>query len=451
MTEPSDNQFTGFTARRPRARVESGSLETPTRVPSAPIPSGTPDTEPPRTPVPLQLPRLVLGSPNNPFAQELRNRPPSANPPRESAPLSASQVFQDPASTVRNPEPGPPTPDTNQIIALLARTLELANKGEPKIASERNNVRDPDQFDGSEPNKLRSFFTQLELVFRARPRTFDTDERKVTYAISFLRGTALQWFEPYLLEGMSDNPPVFMSDYSAFQEELRVNFGPYDATGAAEHDLENLRMADNQRIAKYITQFSRLATQVRWGPAALRYQFYRGLPDRLKDRISEVGKPNTLSELRELAQSLDHRYWERRAERSRETSGTSKSGGKSGSNSNSNSEQRSSGQSSSSASRTPQKSSDRQSGTPSSKASGNKSKSDKTPPKPYADKLGKDGKLTPEERQRRISKGLCLFCGEAGHSANACPKKSNPQAKARAAQATPAPDSETPAPQETKN
>ena len=71
--------------------------------------------------------------------------------------------------------------------------------------------------------------------------------------------------------------------------------------------------------------------------------------------------------------------------------------------------------------------------------------------KPYTNKLGKDGKLTPEEHQQRISKGLCLFCGEAGHSANACPKKSNPQAKARAAQATPAPDSETPAPQETKN
>ena len=100
-------------------------------------------------------------------------------------------------------------------------------------------------------------------MFKARPRTFDSDERKVTYALSYLKGTALQWFEPYLLEGMSDNPPVFMSDYSAFQEELRVNFGPYDATGAAEHDLENLRMADNQQIAKYITQFSRLATQVR--------------------------------------------------------------------------------------------------------------------------------------------------------------------------------------------
>ena len=56
-------------------------------------------------------------------------------------------------------------------------------------------------------------------------------------------------------------------------------------------------MVDNQQIAKYITQFSCLAMQVCWGPAVLHYQFYCGLSDHLKDCISKVGKPNTLSEL----------------------------------------------------------------------------------------------------------------------------------------------------------
>ena len=95
-------------------------------------------------------------------------------------------------------------------------TLKLANKGESKITSKCNNVWNSDQFNSLEPNKLCSFFTQLELVFRAWPQTFDIDKQKVTYAISFLRGMALQWFELYLLEGMSDNPLVFMSNYSVF-------------------------------------------------------------------------------------------------------------------------------------------------------------------------------------------------------------------------------------------
>jgi hypothetical protein len=38
------------------------------------------------------------------------------------------------------------------------------------------------------------------------------------------------------------------------------------------------------------------------------------------------------------------------------------------------------------------------------------------PKKPnLAEKLGKDGKLTQQECQRRQGNNLCLFCGQAGH------------------------------------
>lgn len=37
--------------------------------------------------------------------------------------------------------------------------------------------------------------------------------------------------------------------------------------------------------------------------------------------------------------------------------------------------------------------------------------------------LGKDGCLLPEEREQRISKGLCIICGKPGHLAASCPKR----------------------------
>ena len=268
-------------------------------------------------------------------------------------------------------------------IELLARTL--AQPKSDKDGSERNKARDPDTFDGSDTTKLRTFLAQLKLIFMARPKTYPDDRSKVTYAISYLRGTALQWFEPYLLEGFTPDPPLFMTDYSAFQEELRLNFGPYDTTGAAEHDLESLRMSENQQITKYITQFSRLATQVSWGPAALRYQFYKGLPARLKDRISEVGKPDSLHALRDLAQSLDHRYWERRAEQARESSG-SKSAKPTSSETKPSTPAKSGNNSGNQSSSTPKPAASTPPKTPA-----------KSTPKPYSDKLGKDGKLTQEE------------------------------------------------------
>lgn len=426
------DRFLGFTERRRRAEPTGNvSPVTPTRSPRlATIPENR------------MAPVLPRNSSPNPFVLGL-----DPEPAAESASAPPLQPFnpRTPEQPARVPTPLPellpehqpePAPESNNdlasAIALLARTLSLNSRPAPPPAPnsathERNNVRDPDQFDGSDATKLRSFFAQLELVFKARPKTFSTEEKKVMYAMSYLRGTVLQYFEPYLLESDTDFPPTFMTDYSAFQQELRINFGPYNAIGAAEHELESLRMLDSHRIAKYITQFSRLATQVQWGSAALHYQFYRGLPPRLKDRISELGKPDSILELRTLAQSLDARYWERKAEQSRETPSSSqpRSGGKPSSDSRPQ-QQKSSG--------TPTPSSSGSSSFPKSSTSTPKS-TPKPAVKPYSDKLGKDGKLTNEERQRRFSENLCLFCGGPGHTATTCPKKTS-STKGRAAQAS---------------
>ena len=57
-------------------------------------------------------------------------------------------------------------------------------------------------------------------------------------------------------------------------------------------------------------------------------------------------------------------------------------------------------------------------------------------PKPSPDltsKLGKDGKLTPQEHQCHMDNSLCLFCGKTRHIAKECPKLSAIAARARAA------------------
>ena len=95
---------------------------------------------------------------------------------------------------------------------------------------------------------------------------FADDSAKVTYTLSYLKGSVLDWFEPSLT---SRNDVSWLSNYSEFISELRIHFGHFDSEGEAEAELKNLRMCDNQRITKYLVEFNRLAARVQWGNAAL--------------------------------------------------------------------------------------------------------------------------------------------------------------------------------------
>ena len=142
-------------------------------------------------------------------------------------------------------------PDLAKAFGQLADSLNNTRK--PSIQAR---VREPDQFDGSDTCKLQPFLTQCLLNFHNHPDAFSNDSAKVTYILSFLHGTVLDWFKPTLTSGCY---APWLTNYSAFISELRNNFGPHDLEGEAEAGLENLHMRDNQRITKYLVEFNRLA------------------------------------------------------------------------------------------------------------------------------------------------------------------------------------------------
>jgi Retrotransposon gag protein len=295
------------------------------------------------------------------------------------------------------------------INNLVRNNRQSSGSGDSKVK-----VRELDTFDGTEPRKLRVFFVQCELNFQAKPKSFRTSRTKVNFAPSYLKGMALEWFEPDLLSDDLADRPDWMDDYPEFMLELQTNFGPHDPVGDAEMQLEQLYMRDGQRINKYVVEFQRLASQVRgWGDGALRRQFYNGLPARIKDEISRQGKPTTLPEYKTLAQTIDARYWERKGEVSRETKPSTSTPPAKQSASTSDRKEYSGGKS----------------GTASAPSS--------TKLPDLTSKLGKDGKLTSEERQRRMEKKLCLFCGGHGHTARDCLKSTSRAAKGCASTVTP--------------
>ena len=312
------------------------------------------------------------------------------------------------------------TPNLAEAIVLMTSELRQRGKDNPTPGPK---VKEPDTFDGTDSRKLNNFLLLCNLYFRSNPTRYD-DSSKVTFALSYLRGLALEFFEPTLLD--SDEAPEWLEDWNTFVGLLRQQFGPIDPSADAEDSIDNLKMRDGQHIVKYNVEFNRLAIRTGWDNNVLRHRYYSGLADRIKDNMGYHGKPSTLDEMKRLAHSIDSRHWERQREKSRsEKSHPTKSDKSPSTNNSDNSSKKDS-------------SSTNTSNKPSKPAA-----STSSAPKPVdPDKL-KDGKLTTQERQRRMDNNLCMYCGEVGHKAQACTKSA--KAKGRSAQVVETPAATTPA------
>ena len=114
--------------------------------------------------------------------------------------------------------------------------------------------RDPNMFDGSYLKKLRGFLLQCKLNFRSKPKSLQTEQLKVNCSLSFLKGIALDYFEPYLADDPA-NEPAWLNDYELFVEELLIYFSPYNMMADGEVELEQLVMKDNHKATKFFIDF----------------------------------------------------------------------------------------------------------------------------------------------------------------------------------------------------
>src|SRR5882724_3009400 len=357
------------------------------------------------------------------FLDPSGNSIPGTNTP--SHPPTPANMSSQPEST--HIETLDETPDetlgtTNHEAKAFAKAIDKIVKANYGSSKSKPKLWEPDPFDGSDSRKLHTFILQCKLNFRDHPNQFQDNTTKVNYILSHLKGSALDCFEPTLLDPIE---PIWLSDLNLFIEELETNFGTYDPVSEAEAELEGLRMHESHQATNCFIKFQQLAARVQWGEAALCRQAYNGLTKCIKDDMVHHEKPNTLSGLRKLIQAIDARYWEQRSEVSHETRASGISGNKTEQKSDSSKSDNKSGKGSSHS-----KQKNNNSGSTQGKGSTSEQKKPTTPN--ISSKLGKDGKLTPQERQRRLDNKLCLFCGTSRHVAKDCPKSTSASSKARA-------------------
>lgn len=317
----------------------------------------------------------------------------------------------------------PPQNATEAILERLTSLLEIQSqlKREPTEKQEvvksirRPEAKAPDTFDGQSATALEDFLSACEIIFLNHESSFRNGRDKVIYASSFLKDSAQRWFRPIMTDPTPGNETI-MESWSIFVDALRKQFGDPNRIRTAEFQLSTLYMKSDQYISHYITRFRLLASELKdWDDAPLRFAFRRGLPERILDELARVDQPNHLSDLMEACQRIDHRYWERQKERKlmhrpsgKDSKDSSKSSDRNSGSSENSTEKRNNGKKG--------KRTKPQGNKPNANSNSNHKKKD-------LDKvLTKDGKLTAEEKQRRIDKGLCSYDGQP-HSFENCPNR----------------------------
>jgi len=202
-------------------------------------------------------------------------------------------------------------------------------------------------------------------------------------------------------------------------------FWNYNPVSKAEAELEGLCMHESHQAMKYFIKFQQLATHIQWDEAALWRQAYNGLTKCIKDDMVHHDKLNTLSGLWKLVQAIDAQYWEWCGEVSHKTHASGTSRNKTEQKSDSSNSDNKSGKCSSQS-----KQKNNNSGSTQSKCSTSEQKKSTTPHPSL--KLGKDRKLTPQERQRCLTTNFAFFCGTSGHITKDCTKSTSASSKARA-------------------
>ena len=217
------------------------------------------------------------------------------------------------------------------------------------------------------PRQGRGFLAQCEVAFSLQPSRFVSDASRVGFIASALTSRALEWYTATATR----SPSVCLS-YNLFREQFLTVFSLPEGDEDAAIRLSRLNQGDRS-VADYAVDFQVLAAQCNITDDSKRGTFYSGLNQCIREGLVNE-YPRTFSELVQLAIRVDARYSDLSVSKPRSRPGSF----------------------------LPTLS---------------------TPPESM--ELGGSRVLSEKERRERFEKGLCLYCGQAGHSRDSCPKLAN--------------------------
>ena len=275
--------------------------------------------------------------------------------------------------------------------------MAAARQGQAAPYTRTDKIPNPKEFSG-ETDKLRPFLAQLRL----KASTLSDEQSRLRLAVSVLSGAALDQVMPYLKDDSVDLP-----DLAALITLLEQAFDNPNRIADANRKLLSLVQANNTPFSVHYAEFQRYAAEGSWDEQAKLVLLKSSLCPRLKqDMIVVDVEPAKFRDFVALCQRLDSKRRAYATDTTAPRPGISRP----------NPTPRSTVPAVATAPAVP------------TTASG-------THPGPM-DLSSNRRRISPEEKARRQSQGLCNYCGGAGHYARECPNRQQTQPPLRAAEGT---------------
>jgi hypothetical protein len=123
-----------------------------------------------------------------------------------------------------------------QVIQVLKLTEGRKSEGEEKELEEKGN--EIAQFSGTDRKELRGWKVQLALKIVGKPKTFNTEHKKLRYAVGRLDGLAMAQLMPYCDKVSGE---VKVDSLKDLIDILYIAFGDQDKVAEAKRELLRLK------------------------------------------------------------------------------------------------------------------------------------------------------------------------------------------------------------------
>ena len=189
----------------------------------------------------------------------------------------------------------------------------------PMEITETLKVRLPESYSGNR-SELETFLLQCELYMHFNEDKFATKSSNALWTVSYLKGDAFKWIEPFLkdwfahetLDRMMTQTRRIFEDWDGFKKEIRRVFGDFDAKKSAETAIFSLRQTGSTMA--YATEFQRHAVSTGWDSQALISHYTKGLKDHVKLELARLLPCTNMVDLIETTVRIDNILYEFRKE-----------------------------------------------------------------------------------------------------------------------------------------